>query len=176
MFVILFFGGQRSWTLGLLPRCFSYEVTGGGLESETCPHIFVIETVSTDMLRGSPASSSNSTRRLSVGLRKNLGMWYLKICRFLAILGNKHEFTAVILVSYHICEGEPLGWRKEIQYLPILSPLIQASPFPIEPRFRATGSVPSGASNFDWWHTSTVTILYRKKCVGTGIETPLSIA
>lgn len=82
-----FLGGHRSWTLGLLPWWFLYlfclrisvfhEITGGGLESETCPHTFVTETMSTDMLRGLPPSSSNNTNRLSVGLRKDLGMWYL---------------------------------------------------------------------------------------------------
>lgn len=48
---------------------------------------------------------------------------------------------------YHVCEGEPEGVLNETQYLPILSPLIQASPFPIEPRFKAIDSLPSGVSN-----------------------------
>lgn len=52
----------------------------------------------------------------------------------------------LVLTTYIVCEGLPFEVRNETQYRPILCPLIQASPFAIELRFKATGSFPTGAS------------------------------
>lgn len=49
--------------------------------------------------------------------------------------------------TYIVCDGLLLwGSRNDTQYRPMLSPLTQASPFPIVLRFKATGSSPIGAS------------------------------
>jgi hypothetical protein len=50
-------------------------------------------------------------------------------------------------VGYHVCEGFPFEVWYDTQYRPMLWPLTQASPFPMEPRFSATGSFPAGSSN-----------------------------
>ena len=52
-----------------------------------------------------------------------------------------------ICIEYLVCEGLPCEVRNDTQYRPMLWPLTQASPFPIEPRFNATGSFPGGSSN-----------------------------
>lgn len=87
---------------------------------------FVTEIVSMVMSRGLPVSSSNKTNKLSPGWRNDLGR------------------------LYQVCDGMPASVRNETQYRPMLCPLTQASPFPMEPRFNATGSSPLGASKTDW--------------------------
>lgn len=61
---------------------------------------------------------------------------------------------------YHVCEGLPVGLRKDTQYLPMLWSFIQTSPFPMDSRFNATGSFPAGASNRVYKQHLTQMIIY----------------
>ena len=78
------------------------------------------------------------------------------------------------MATYSVCVGQPLESWKEIQQRPMLCPLTQASPFPIELKFKATGSFPLGASKnickiislqyYTWInYTSILVINYRVK-------------
>lgn len=80
--------GQWSSILGLLPCCFMYESTKGGLVEDIWPQTFVIETLSIDMPIGFPLSSSNTTTKLSLGFKNDLGMWYLRKTKLLIHLEN----------------------------------------------------------------------------------------
>lgn len=84
-------------------------------------------------------------------------------------MGTKLKPKTNICIEYLVCEGLPCEVRNDTQYRPMLWPLTQASPFPIEPRFNATGSFPGGSSNIVFQSTMKTRLvldwMYDMKCV-----------
>jgi len=73
-------------------------------------HIVSLLTVSIAILSGLTASSSNITSKLSFGLRKALGMWYLIQATILKWTEEKEIMKATIVVFHLI--SRPADWTS----------------------------------------------------------------